>query len=145
MKSLYWSIIKQVRHPITGELIWKHRIQEIPGVDYVPRESVRVDPGTGAPLQKGMLVIVGSIDHLALKDDPELVPLPQASYDTKVSYIHTQTKLGCMDALIASGLPEADVADMFVGSNSMRDVVNNLGRRNNPDFDANDFDLDEGG
>lgn len=145
MKRYYLSKIKAVEMPGMGT-VYKHRLQEpqYSGVDYVGGE-IKVDPATGIPTEKALLVLVGSINHKRFKDDPELVPLPNVSHDMKVSAIHTKTKLDCKAAIKALGFADQEVEDVFVGADGIRDVLSHFGRKNNESFDCDDFDLDDGG
>lgn len=141
MKRYYLSKIKQVSDPDFG-LVYKHRLQEYSGIDYQGGE-IKVDPTTGAPTEKALLVLVGGIDHKQFRDDPELIPLPDVKIDSKVSSIHTPTKLKVKQAIKALGLTDAEVEEVWGNADGLRDVLNHYGKRNNPDFDCDKFDLDE--
>lgn len=142
MKRYYLSKITSAFDPSVGAVVNKHRLQDYPGIDYVGGE-IDVDPITGAPTQKALLVLVGGIDHAQFADDPDLVPLPQVAIDLKVSSIHTATKLTAKQAIVALGYTDADVNDVWGNADGMRDVLNHYGRLNNAEFDAANFDLDE--
>lgn len=141
MKRYYLSQIFQSEEPGMG-MVWRHRLQMVLGIDYVGGE-IAVDPATGTPVAKALLVLVGGINHARLVGEPGMVALPQVSPDLKVSAIQTQTKLDCKANIVALGFPAAEVDAVFNAADGMRDVLNYFGRLNNPTFDANNFDLDE--
>lgn len=141
MKRYYLSKIKQVQDPNVGP-VWRHRLQEIAGVEYLGGE-IKVDPATGKPTEKALLCLVAGTDHTKLKGDPELVPLPMVSHDIKVSSIHTKTKLDCKAAIKTLGFNDQEVEDAMNNSDGFRDLVEHFGRKNNPEFDADSFDLYE--
>lgn len=144
MRAYYLSKIKQVFDDGLGALVWRHRLQEYDNVDYVGGE-IKVDPQTGEPTEKALLVLVGAKHHAALRSDPDLVPLPvgRDSLAVKLSAIETPTKLQFRNKVRALGLSAAEVAAMTDDTRSWRDVVNELGRKNNPEFDVDAFDFDE--
>lgn len=143
MKRYYLSKIKQVIDPSIGP-VWKHRLQEIPNIDYVGGE-IKTDPVTGIPTEKALLVLVGSIKHKTLKEDPELIALPAVAHDMKVSAVHGPTKIKCKDAMVAMGFTRAEIDNIWSGADGIRDVLEHFGKRNNPVFSCDDFDLDDGG
>jgi hypothetical protein len=141
MKRYYLSKIKQVEMPGMG-MVNRHRLQEFPNVEYVGGE-IAVDPATGMPTQKALLVLVASKEHAKFVDDPEMVALPQVALDTKVSAIHTPTKQKCKTELQALGFAKDEVDEVFDNADGLRDVVEHFGRKNNPTFRADDFDVNE--
>lgn len=144
MKRYYLSKIKQVTVPGFG-LVWRHRAQEISettSLDYVGGE-IAVHPQTGVPTQKALLILVGGIDHQRLRDDPELVPMPDVKIDNKVSSMHVPTKLKAKAAIKALGFADAEVENVWSNADGLRDVLDHYGRLNNPEFDCDKFDLDE--
>lgn len=141
MKRYYLSRIKQVEEPGMG-LVWKHRLQELPNVEYLGGE-IAVDPTTGVPTQKALLCLVAGVKHKNLIADAELVPLPMVSHDIKVSSIHTPTKLAAKAAIKGLGFTDAEIESVFTNADGFRDVVEHFGRLNNPAFNADDFDLYE--
>lgn len=141
MKRYYLSAIKLVNDPNAGP-VWKHRLQELTNVKYLGGE-IKVDPATGLPTEKALLVLVAGVNHAKFKDDPELVGLPMVAHDIKVSAIHTQTKLKCKADVVALGFDQADVDAAFDNSDGFRDLVTHFGRKNNDAFDPNNFDLYE--
>lgn len=120
---------------------WMHRLQTYADRDYVGGE-IKVDPQTGVPTEKALLVLVGGKHHAAIAADQDMVALPDVPLDMKVASIHTPTKLAVKNKIRAKlGLLGAEVDDVFDNADGFRDVINHYGRKNNPTFDANDFDL----
>lgn len=142
MKRYYLSkIFLDTTPPFTNGL-WRHRLQTYPNVDYEGGE-IAVDPQTGIPTQKALLVLVGGIDHKQFQDDPDLVPMPDVGADVKVSAIHTATKLDAKAAVVDLGFDQAAVDQVWGNADGLRDVLNHYGKLNNPYFDCNAFDIDE--
>jgi hypothetical protein len=142
MKRYYLSKIKQVTDPILGELAWKHRLQEYAGVDFTVA-TIQTNAATGTPVHPFVLALVGGIDHKQFKDDPELIAMPAVAHDTKVSAIHTATKLACKQRIRQLGHSQAEVDEVWNNADGLRDVLLHYGRLNDPAFDVNDFDIDE--
>lgn len=144
MKRYYLSKIKQVEVPSIGT-VTTHRAAEIAGLDMAggTGDEIAVDPQTGQPTAKAVLVLIGGINHKALQTDPELIPLPAVALDMKVSAIHTATKLKAKADIKAFGFSDAEIDEVWGNADGMRDVLNAYGRHNNPTFDCNNFDLDE--
>lgn len=141
MKRFYLSKIFQDtagQYGIPGA--WRHGIQKHANREYIGGE-IEVDPVTGIPTQKAILVLVGGKSHAALVNDPDIIPLPDVSPDIKVSSVHTPTKLKIKNAIKALGFAQAEVDAVWDNADGMRDVLNHYGRKNNLTFDANDFDL----
>jgi len=123
--------------------VWRHRLQTVtPPVD-AAGWAIQIDPATGQPKTKALLVIVGGIDHSRLQNIPGVVPMPNVPHDVKVSSIHTGTKLKAKASIKALGYADADVEATWNNADGHRDVLNFYGRLNHPDFDVNNFDLDE--
>lgn len=144
MKRYYLSKIKQVEVPVIG-LVTTHRAAEIPGLDMVggTGDEIAVDPVTGQPTAKAVLVLIGGINHRPLQDDPELIAMPAVAHDMKVSAIHTATKLKAKADIKKFGFSDEEVESVWGNADGMRDVLNTYGRHNKPTFDVNNFDLDE--
>lgn len=120
---------------------WMHRLQTYPDRDYVGGE-IAVNPTTGVPTEKALLVLVGGRHHAAIAADHDLVALPDVPLDMKVGSIHTPTKLAVKAKIRTRlGFSQVEVDDLWDNADGIRDVINHYGRRNNPSFDANDFDL----
>lgn len=143
MKRYYLSKIFCDTEGTYGEPgFWMHRLQTYPGIDYTGGE-IKTDPVTGIPTEKALLCLVGGINHKQLQDDPELIPLPDVARDVKVSAIHTATKLKAKADIKALGFEDSEVEEVWGNADGLRDVLNHYGRKNNENFDANNFDLDE--
>lgn len=144
MKRYYLSKIKQVHMPTLGD-VWTHRLAELGTYDMVggTGDEIAVHPDTGVPLHKAVLVLVGGIDHRQLVADPEIIPMPAVPLDMKVSSIHVPTKLVVKAAIRALGYSDAEVAAVWDNADGIRDVLQHYGRLNKPDFDCDNFDLDE--
>lgn len=140
MKRYYLSKIKQV--DIGFGLVWRHRLQEIPNIEWLGGQ-VDFDPQTSLPKSPALLVLVAAVDHAALKNDPELIPLPQVAHDMKVSSIHTATKLKCKADIVALGFTESEVDAAWNNADGFRDVLTHFGRKHNATFDPDAFDLYE--
>lgn len=138
MKRWYLSKIFQSNDPPANP--WVHRLQQLPNVEYKGGE-IAFDPQTGVPTQKALLVLVGAVDHKPFQTDPDIVPLPDFPPDGKVSGMHTPTKLGAKSKIVALGHSQAEVDAAWDNADGFRDVLQHYGRKNDPAFDVNDFDL----
>ena len=149
MKRYYLSkIFKDVAGDFGPPNAWHHRVQvlgRIPNTTRVQYQGgeIKVDPATGIPTEKALLCLVAAIDHTQLQNDSQIVPLPAVAMDVKVSSIHTPTKLVVKDKIKALGHGDAETEAIWGNADGLRDVINAYGRKNNPDFDVNNFDLDE--
>lgn len=121
---------------------WRHRFQaETVDIEYKGGE-IAVDPETGIPTQKQLLIIVGSIDHTPFQEIAGLVPLPDVSAGVKLAAIGSGEKLPAQARIKDElGHTDAEIAEVWSGADTLRDVLNHYGRLNNPDFDSNNFDL----
>jgi hypothetical protein len=140
MKKYYLSKIKRVTE--NGMTFWRHGIQAYPNVEYQGGE-IKVDPVTGIPTEKALLVLVGGINHVRFNNDADLVAMPDVSKDTKVSAIHTTTKLDAKAKIKSIGFDDVQTEAAWGNADGMRDILNHYGQKNNPGFDCNNFDLDE--
>lgn len=141
MKRYYLSKIFQ---DVTGEYglagAWMHKLQTYPDREYLGGE-IAVDSQTGQPTEKALLCLVAGKHHAALAADPDLIPMPDVPRDMKVASIHTPTKLKAKGDIKKLGFTQQEVDDVWDNADGMRDVLNHYGKRNNPAFDVNDFDL----
>lgn len=142
MRKYYLSRIKQYTEPGLGSY-WGHALQQYPNADYVGGE-IKID-ANGVPTEKALLVLVGSKDHVRFRNDPDLIEVPAGrdSLSVQVGATDTPTKLKFRRDAKALGFGAADVEAISDNVNSWKQVVNAFGRKNNPDFDADKFDLDE--
>lgn len=143
MRKYYLSKIKQYFEPGIGNY-WGHALQQYENVDYAGGE-IKVDPLTGIPTEKALLVLVGSKDHARFKNDADLVEIPAGrdSLNTQVGATDTPTKLKFRRDAKALGFADAEVESVADNIKSWKQVVNEFGRKNNAAFDADNFDLDE--
>lgn len=144
MRAYYLSKILSEEDPGVGGTVYYHKLQKYNDVDYLGGE-IKVDPQTGVPTEKALLVLVGSKHHAQFRGDPDLIPLPvgRDSLAVKLSAIETPTKLQFRNKLRQFGLDQSEIAAMTDDVRSWRDVCNDLGRKNNPAFDVDAFDFDE--
>lgn len=145
MKKYYLSKIKQYEEvPGSGVFHYGHAAQQHANVDYVGGE-IKVD-GAGVPTEVALLILVGAKDHAVLDADPDLLAVPagQDSLNTQIGATDTPTKLRFRAKMKAMGHGQADVDSVSDNIKSWRQLVNDLGQRNNPAFDVNNFDLNEG-
>lgn len=138
MKRFYLSKIFRDDDPPLNP--WMHKLQKYPDREYIGGE-IRIDPQTGAPVAKAVLVLVAGRHHAVLASDPDIIPIPDVPFDVKVASMHTPTKLATKAALRRIGFSATEVDQVWDNADGMRDVLNYYGRMNNPKFDVNDFDL----
>lgn len=138
MKRYYLSKIYQSNDPPLNP--WVHKLQTYADREYLGGE-IKVDPVTGVPTEKALLVLVAGKHHAALVADPDLIAMPNVPHDMKVASIHTPTKLAAKASIRALGFAKEDVDAVWDNADGMREVLNHYGRKNNPQFDVNDFDL----
>lgn len=138
----YLSKITPTEVPGIG-LANQHRLQTAyPGVEYLGGE-IEVDPATGQPLHPALLVLVADTNHARFQGDPELVPIPVGTLDAQIISLGTEAKLAARAAIVAIGFDQATVDTVWANSATLREAINWHGRLNNPDFDANSFNLSQ--
>lgn len=142
-RRFYLSKIRQVEDASLGGLVWRHRLQD-PGFENLDIQGgiIASDLTTGEPLHSYTLCLVGGIDHRPLNTDEELVALPVVAIDAKVSSVQTARK-NRAKAEIGARLGLTDVEEVWGGADGLRDVINHYGRANWPEFDVDNFDLDD--
>ncbi len=141
MRKYYLSKIKQYTDgPLT---YYGHALQQYPNTDYVGGE-IKLD-ANGIPTEKALLVLVGSKDHAKFRSDQDIVEVPAGrdSLSVQVGATDTPTKLKFRRGVKALGFDATHVDAVTDNVQSWKQVVNEFGRKNNPDFDADKFDLDE--
>lgn len=142
MRRYVLSKIKLVNGPIGP--VYRHRLQQVQEERRLNFEylggNIKTGPD-GKPTEKALLCLIAGNNHAALRDDPELLLLPMISHDIKVSSIHTATKLRAKAAIVAMGHDVLETEVAWDNADGFRDVVEHYGRKNNPAFDADDFDL----
>ena len=140
MKRYYVSKIKRVFVPALNDYAYVHRFQEsTSNINYVGGE-IAVDPTTGIPTQKALLILVDTVDHTTLDADAEMVSMPDSTLDTKLSAIPNNIKNRAQNKLQQIGFTSTEVTTLWNSSTTVRDLLNALGRLNNPNFDALNFD-----
>jgi len=141
MKKFYWSKIEQVTEG--GMTFYRHRFQAYPDIEYKGGE-IKVDAG-GVPTEKGLLILVAAKDHTPFEADDGLLAIPvgQDGLKVKLGAIDTPTRLDFRSRLADFGHDATDIEALTDNTKSFMQTVNDLGQRNNPAFDVNNFDLDE--
>jgi hypothetical protein len=140
MKRYYLSKIKQINQPGIG-MVWVHRFQEATtNTNYVGGE-IAVDLVTGIPTQKALLILVEHPNHSAFIKDAELADFPEVALDTKANAVGVGARNASKEKMRAIGLSAAEVDDLWLQADSVRDIVDRMGRLNNPAFDSRDFDV----
>lgn len=140
MKRYYLAAIYQSTNAL-GITAWVNRVQDhYPGTE-AKGGNILQDTATGAPVHPAILVMISGTDHTIYQNDPQLVPIPDVGIDGGVGAIAVETKLATKAAIIALGFNSDETETVWQNSNGMRAVLNHYGRKNNPDFDTNDFDL----
>ena len=142
MKRYY--VCPVVEHEVEPGLIgYRLAIQDYPDTPFeggeIPLDMDPSSPTYGKPLHKFGLVLVNSRYHGKFINNPKMYPLPMVDLDIKVSSIHTATK----NKMIAD-LQSLGVDTSFIGNaDGYRDVIRGIGRIINPNFNENDFDVEE--
>lgn len=142
-RRFYLSKIRQVYDDTLGSDVWRHRLQD-PGFENLDVQGgvIASDLVTGEPLHSYTLVLVGGIDHRPLNTDAELVALPVVAIDAKVSSIQTARKNRAKNEINTRlGLTDTDA--VWSNADGLRDVINHYGQANWPEFDVDNFDLDD--
>lgn len=99
-------------------------------------EEVPTD-ANGVPTSTWSLVIVNTVNHGPLLADPDLDVLPDFPMDAKMAAMHANTRSGMEQKLQARGINTTFLATV----DGYRDVIRGLGRKLNPDFSENNFDV----
>lgn len=137
MKRYYLAEIELVADDVMGDY-YRCRASAYPDLMFEGGE-ILTDPETGVPTNTFALVLVKSRDHVRLINDPKMHPLPDVALDIKVSSIHTPTKNNMISNLQALGIN----TNFINNTDGYREVIRMLGRINNPNFDENNFDINE--
>ena len=143
MKRYYLSKIKAVQIPGMGT-VYRHRFQELAeklglNITYVGGE-IDVDPATGIPTQAALLILVDTVDHTPFAGDNEMADFPDGGLDVKVASIGAVAKNLSKGKMKKVGLTPTDVDSLWQQADGLRDIINALGKRNNPAFDSLNFD-----
>ena len=105
------------------------------------RELRIFDEPEGVPAANWCLVRVAGRDLRGLENRANVTPLPDVSLDVKLSSIRTQTYEAFQNRLAARYNVAPNVSAQGSSSHAVRDLIEGLARRLNPDFSANNFDL----
>ena len=143
MKRYYLSKIKKVFEPNMGVEVYRHRFQELAdgrNLTYVGGE-IAVDPQTGIPTQKALLILVDAVDHRQFANDQEMVEVPEVSLDVKTAAIANATMATFRAKAQQIGFEKAEVDAIVNGADALRNVVDGFGKLNNPAFDTRNFDV----
>lgn len=137
MKRWIISKIELVQDPDLGGY-YRMAIQKYNDLKYGFGE-IPVDPDTGIPTLGWGFALVSSNDMARFKNDKDIDVLPDFPLDAKVGAMHAATKASMRSALVKYGIPTSisDNADGF------RDVIRGIGRKVNPNFVEDSFDVTE--
>lgn len=108
-------------------------IASYPNIAY--SSIIPTDPVTGAPTATWAICIVDAADHTALLADSSLFSFPNATPDTQISTLSNQERNRMRNGLSQFGLDP----NLVNQSNTMRDLVNSLGKLLEPTFDPDKF------
>ena len=136
MKRFYVSKIKLVT--IDGEESWVSKISLL-GVQWsgaIPTVMDETDPRYGQPLYDSHLVAVDAKDHVRLREDPELIALPDHSLDDKVSGLTTAAKNKMITDLNTWGFDTSHVST----TEGYRETLQDIGHQRDPDFQIDRLD-----
>ena len=98
--------------------------------------EIAQDPITGQPTHTFVLAIIKTVNISRLIADKDIDVLPDFPLDGKMSAMQTATKNKLADALTKYGVS-------IGGADGFRDAIRTIGRVIKPDFDENNFDLNE--
>lgn len=138
MKRYYLVKIETVDDPLVGPVI-RHRLQIAhPGTEYLGGQMLIAN---GRAVHPALLVMVSGTDHSVFQGDPKMVPIPDAGLGLGVGSLSVETKLQTKAAIIELGFSVDETETLWQNTTGMRAILNFYGRKNNPDFDADKFDL----
>ena len=146
MKGYYLSKIFQDVAGQYGEPgAYMHGIQKYPDTEYTGGEILTDNdpesPNYGKPVEKAILVMVGGINHARFANDDDIAPVPVSDIRMKVTSTKTSEKLKFKAKAKGFGFSDTEVEDIMTGADGWVDVLNHFGKKNNPSFDALNFDL----
>lgn len=95
----------------------------------------------GVPDSPAILVMIAGVDHALFRGDPKMVPIPDAGLGLAVGSLSVETKLQTKAAIIALGFDADETENLWQNTTGMRAILNHYGRKHNPDFDSDKFDL----
>ena len=112
---------------------WAPKVATFEGVDAWSAQMPPDPSATGAMA----FVVVEAKDHTKILADSTIKPLPEFSFDSRLTALSTDGSTMLNAAITAIGLSSVAVR---AKSNDYRDVVRTIGKTNNPAFDENNFD-----
>ena len=124
--SAFRPAISDIIDPKTGTLAFVHSAVMPPIVN-------------GAPEVPWCLVIAGGQDHKLAESHQDITKIPDFSLDIRLSAMQTATKMSMFNALTDRGIDVSDISN----AEAMRDLIRSLGRKIDPDFSENRFDVIE--
>jgi len=114
---------------------WRHKLQTYSGVAYRGGE-IFSDPATGLPARKSLLVAADDEREAEWAADLDLVRFPAVSLDTRLTRLPQDEQQMLRAGIAAHGFSDREMRRLFDEARTLRDLLNNLGRLNNPEFDA---------
>jgi len=144
MKRYYLSKIKKVFDAGLGADVWVHRFQELSdgqNIRYAGGE-IAVDPVTGEPTQKALLILVDVKNHAQFANDAEMAVLPEVALDVKAGAMAKQALDQFRAKAQSIGADVLKVGEAITKADAYRDAIDTLGKLNNPAFDSRDFDVE---
>lgn len=118
-----------------GETFYRTRLAAY-GIQY--DGNIPSDPVTGVPLHGEILVSVNVDDHRPLRNDPDIVSLPDWPADGQFKGITTATRNAMMAKLAAKGFNTANVSQ----TEGYRDTLAEIGRQRDPAFQLSWVDVE---
>jgi hypothetical protein len=100
--------------------------------------DIPVDLQTGQPLYAWALVLVATDKHQSLRSDSRINALPDFPLDGRMNAINNAAAAGLTTALQKRG-----ISVNWGGTAGYRDVLQEVGRRNNANFNIDNFDVAE--
>lgn len=93
----------------------------------------------GRPTKTWALVLVAAANHAAVRAHKGVNSLPDFPLDGKVSAINVATKAAMAAAFTKRGIP----TNIIDGKDGYREVIREIGKRLEPQFDENNFDISD--
>ncbi len=92
----------------------------------------------GHPVFAWSLVLVASKEHASLRGDNRIDPLPDFPLDGRMNAINQAAS-----AALSAALLKRSIAVSYGGTDGYRDVIRAIGRKLEPTFNENNFDVAE--
>lgn len=93
----------------------------------------------GQPVLPWCLVIASGQRHALAAAHPDIDPLPDYPLDVKVSAMNTLTRNRALQKMQARGIDVSDLSQ----ADGFRDMIRSLGRKHEPTFSEDDFDVQD--